>query len=152
MVSAYGISSIADLNKELFLEIKFQKRNKQRKWLEICGKTIATGAVGIGKTLLKNVAKIDIDFNLSEPNYKKLYDLINLKNKLIIFEDIERSGVNIIEFLGYVNSLVEQDGVKVLLVANEQEFLRVLDSERQTSNQKTAKKEKGKKSLHTIRV
>ncbi len=142
MVSAYGISSIADLNKELFLEIKFQKRNKQRKWLEICGKTIATGAVGIGKTLLKNVAKIDIDFNLSEPNYKKLYDLINLKEKLIIFEDIERSSINIIEFLGYVNSLVEQDGVKVLLVANEQEFLKEENSESQQSIQGKTEKEK----------
>ena len=142
MVSAYGISSIADLNKELFLEIKFQKRNKQRKWLEIFGKTIETGAVGIGKTLLKNVAKIDIDFNLSEPNYKKLYDLINLKEKLIIFEDIERSGINIIEFLGYVNSLVEQDGVKVLLVANEQEFLKEENSESQQSIQGKTEKEK----------
>lgn len=75
--------------------------------------------MGIGKTLLKNIAHIDIDFDLSEPNYKKLYDLVNLKDKLIIFEDIERSSVDIIEFLGYVNSLVEQDGVKVLLVANE---------------------------------
>ena len=80
--------------------------------------------MGIGKTLLKNIAHIDIDFDLSEPNYKKLYDLVNLKDKLIIFEDIERSSVDIIEFLGYVNSLVEQDGVKVLLVANEQEFLK----------------------------
>lgn len=142
MVSAYGLSSIVDLNKELFLEIKFQKHNKQRKWLEIFGKTITTGVVGIGKTLLRNVAKIDIDFNLSEPNYKKLYGLIDLKEKLIIFEDIERSGINIIEFLGYVNSLVEQDGVKILLVANEQEFIKEENSESQQSIQGKTKKEK----------
>ena len=142
MVSAYGLSSIADLNKELFLEIKFQKHNKRRKFLEIFGKTLATGAVGIGKTLLKNVAKIDIDCNLSEPNYKKLYDLIDLKDKLIIFEDVERSGINIIEFLGYVNSLVEQDRVKVLLVANEQEFIKEENSESQQSIQGKTKKEK----------
>lgn len=141
IVSAYGLSSIADINKELFLEIKFQKRKKQCKWLATFGKTIATGAVGIGKTLLKNIAHIDIDFDLSEPNYKKLYDLVNLKDKLIIFEDIERSSVDIIEFLGYVNSLVEQDGVKVLLVANEQEFLKITDSDSQLSNQRDKNKE-----------
>lgn len=141
IVSAYGLSSIADINKELFLEIKFQKTKKQCKWLATFGKTIATGAVGIGKTLLKNIAHIDIDFDLSEPNYKKLYDLVNLKDKLIIFEDIERSSVDIIEFLGYVNSLVEQDGVKVLLVANEQEFLKTSDSDSQLSNQRDKNKE-----------
>ena len=141
IVSAYGLSSIADINKELFLEIKFQKTKKQCKWLATFGKTIATGAVGIGKTLLKNIAHIDIDFDLSEPNYKKLYDLVNLKDKLIIFEDIERSSVDIIEFLGYVNSLVEQDGVKVLLVANEQEFLKTTGSDSQLSNQRDKNKE-----------
>lgn len=141
IVSAYGLSSIADINKELFLEIKFQKTKRQCKWLATFGKTIATGAVGIGKTLLKNIAHIDIDFDLSEPNYKKLYDLVNLKGKLIIFEDIERSSVDIIEFLGYVNSLVEQDGVKVLLVANEQEFLKTTDSDSQLSNQRDKNKE-----------
>lgn len=141
IVSAYGLSSIADINKELFLEIKFQKTKKQCKWLATFGKTIATGAVGIGKTLLKNIAHIDIDFDLSEPNYKKLYDLVNLKDKLIIFEDIERSSVDIIEFLGYVNSLVEQDGVKVLLVVNEQEFLKTSDSDSQLSNQRDKNKE-----------
>lgn len=141
IVSAYGLSSIADINKELFLEIKFQKTKRQCKWLATFGKTIATGAVGIGKTLLKNIAHIDIDFDLSEPNYKKLYDLVNLKDKLIIFEDIERSNVDIIEILGYVNSLVEQDGVKVLLVANEQEFLKTTDSNSQLSNQRDKNKE-----------
>lgn len=141
IVSAYGLSSIADINKELFLEIKFQKTKRQCKWLATFGKTIATGAVGIGKTLLKNIAHIDIDFDLSEPNYKKLYDLVNLKDKLIIFEDIERSSVDIIEFLGYVNSLVEQDGVKVLLVANEQEFLKTTGSDSQLSNQRDKNKE-----------
>lgn len=141
IVSAYGLSSIADINKELFLEIKFQKTKKQCKWLATFGKTIATGAVGIGKTLLKNIAHIDIDFDLSEPNYKKLYDLVNLKDKLIIFEDIERSSVDIIEFLGYVNSLVDQDGVKVLLVANEQEFLKTTGSDSQLSNQRDKNKE-----------
>ena len=141
IVSAYGLSSIAGINKELFLEIKFQKTKKRCKWIAAFGKTIATGAVGIGKTLLKNIAHIDIDFDLSEPNYKKLYDLINLKGKLIIFEDIERSSVDIIEFLGYVNSLVEQDGVKVLLVANEQEFLKTTDADSQLSNQRDKNKE-----------
>ena len=38
-------------------------------------------------------------------------------------EDLERSSIDIIEVLGFVNNLVEQDGVKVLLVANEEEII-----------------------------
>ena len=47
-----------------------------------------------------------------------------MSDKLIIFEDIERSGIDIIELMGYVNNLCEQDGVKVLLVASEKEILK----------------------------
>ena len=47
---------------------------------------------------------------------------MDLTGKLIILEDLERSGIDILEVLGYVNNLVEQDGVKVLLVANESEI------------------------------
>lgn len=54
---------------------------------------------------------------------KQLYDSIDLSGKLIILEDLERSGIDILEILGYVNSLTEQDGVKVLLVANEHELI-----------------------------
>lgn len=38
-------------------------------------------------------------------------------------EDIERTQIDLLELMGYVNNLVEQDGVKVLLVANEEEIL-----------------------------
>lgn len=55
---------------------------------------------------------------------QELYESINLSNKLVILEDIERSQIEVIELLGYVNSLVEQDNVKVLLVANENEMLK----------------------------
>ena len=54
---------------------------------------------------------------------QKLYKSIDLSGKLIIIEDLERSGIDILEILGYVNNLVEQDGVKVLLVAKEDELI-----------------------------
>ena len=126
IVSLYGLKEIKDLNKELYLEIKFKKSHKTKAaaLASAFGKTVLSGAVGIGKTILKHVANVDIDFNLKEPNYEKLYESVNLKDRLIIFEDVERSGIDIIEFMGYVNNIVEQDGIKVLIVANESEIIK----------------------------
>lgn len=61
---------------------------------------------------------------LSDDDLSELYESVNLKDKLLILEDVERSNINITNLLGYVNGLVERDGVKVLLVANENEILR----------------------------
>lgn len=63
-----------------------------------------------------------VDLSVSEKDLNNLYSSVDLTGKLIVLEDVERSSIDIKEILGYVNSLVEQDGVKVLLVANEQEI------------------------------
>lgn len=78
--------------------------------------------------MLKQLTKIDIDFSVSNPDWQKLYDSVDYSNKLIILENLERSGIDIIEILGYVNNLVEEDGVKVLLVANEDELIKYAQS------------------------
>ncbi len=78
----------------------------------------------IAKTVAKGIAgKFGIDVNMSEDDLKKMYSSIDLSNKLLVFEDLERSNIEIAKLLGYVNNLVERDGVKVLLVANENEIL-----------------------------
>ena len=126
-ISLYGIKDLAELNKQLFLEIKLGKLKKKKGlfgWISSHGRTILSGAVGVGKTILKNVAHIDVDIDLKEPKWSKMFENVNLKKKLIIFDDVERSNIDIIEFLGYVNNLVEIDGVKVLLIANEDELIK----------------------------
>ena len=64
-----------------------------------------------------------VNFDISEKEFNKLYKSINLTGKLIILEDLERSGIDILVIMGYINNLVEQDGVKILIVANENEIL-----------------------------
>lgn len=124
VVSLYGIQDLKEVNKELFLEIKLQGIPKKYRWLSSFGKTLASGTAIVGKTILKQLANVDIDLSVKEPNYEKIYRSINLKNRLIVFEDLERASVDTVEFLGYVNNLVEQDGVKVLIVANEGEIVK----------------------------
>ena len=55
----------------------------------IC-KPVFTGAIGIGKTILKSLT-CWFGFSIDNPNMQKLYDSVDLKNKLVVFEDIERS-------------------------------------------------------------
>ena len=77
----------------------------------------------VAKTILKSLP-VPINFNLSDDDRKKLYESIDFSGCLIILEDLERSGMSILDVLGFVNNLVEQDGVKVLLVANEDEIMK----------------------------
>lgn len=67
---------------------------------------------------------VGINIGLSDDDLTELYESVNLENKLLILEDVERCNINITYLLGYVNGLVERDGVKVLLIANESEILK----------------------------
>ena len=60
---------------------------------------------------------------VSDKQMQKVYDSINLNKKLLVLEDIERTQIDIIELLGYINNMCENDGVKVLLVTNENVLL-----------------------------
>ena len=65
-----------------------------------------------------------IDANMSDDDLNKLYSSVNLNGKLLVFEDLERSDIDLIKLMGYINNLVERDDVKILLVANENEIIK----------------------------
>lgn len=121
VVSVYGLTRIKELNKSLYLELRTPKVIKDMNMHKEDGSCLKVW----GKTILKGIASfLNINLSRDEEDLEKLYKSINLKDKLIIFEDVERSSIDLIEFLGYVNNLVETDGIKVLLVANEDELQR----------------------------
>lgn len=115
VVSLYGLNDVKDISKAIYLEIRAKIKSLKKEKAQagkIVGKTIIKGALSVA----------GIDLSLKEADLEKLYASIDLKDKLIILEDLERSGITIKQVLGYVNNLVEQDGAKVLLVANENEI------------------------------
>lgn len=116
LISLYGLKETEEISKNIYINLrlkKFQPKNE----------IIATSEY-IAKTLVNGITSFfSVDLNISERNMKNLYRTINLSNKLIILEDVERSQINILDLLGYVNNLVEQDNVKVLMVVNEKEFI-----------------------------
>lgn len=117
VVSLYGLKDLHEISKSIYLEIRakaFAKKSEK----------LSTGKL-IGKTIIKGIASFfNVDLSMKEEDLQKMYESIDLTGKLIILEDLERSNIDIIEIMGYVNNLVEQDGVKVLLVANEEEIIK----------------------------
>lgn len=126
VVSLYGLKDLQEISKALYLEVR-------AKPLTAKNEKLSAGKI-IGKTIIKGVASFfGVDLDVSQKDLNKLYNSIDLSGKLIVFEDLERSCIEIKEILGYVNNLCEQDGVKVLLVTNEQEFIKYQENEQYNS-------------------
>lgn len=122
VVSLYGLKNVTDISKSIYFELKTGFLRKDNE-------VITTGIL-TAKTVLRGVTSFfGVDLKASDAELQKLYESVDLSGKLIILEDIERCQIGILELLGFVNNLVEQDGVKVLLVANEKEFLKYCNVE-----------------------
>ena len=116
VISLYGLETIEDISKSIYMELRTKALDKESEvWSagKLIAKTVAKGAAGI----------FGIDVSMSEDDLQKLYSSIDLSGKLLVFEDLERNGIELVKLLGYVNNLVERDGIKILLVANENEIL-----------------------------
>lgn len=116
IVSLYGLKDTAEISQSIYLgtRMKFLTAASEK----------STTVTFAGETIIKGIAgAFGVDLSVSERSLKRLYASVNLTGKLVVLEDLERSGIDILEVLGYVNNLVEQDGVKVLLVANEEELI-----------------------------
>jgi len=113
LISLFGLKSIDEIQSEIFLSLYPILRNKAVKL-----------TAGISKSLIKGIMKItnlgDYDSYVSEVDINK-GDWINFNDLVICFDDLERvsKALNIEEIIGYINSLVENENVKVLILANE---------------------------------
>ena len=117
VVSLYGLESISDISKSVYMELRMKSIEKN-------SEAMATGKL-ITKTIIKGVIGVlGIDANMSDDDLNKLYSSVNLNGKLLVFEDLERSDIDLIKLMGYINNLVERDDVKILLVANENEIIK----------------------------
>lgn len=73
---------------------------------------------------LKEIEKLGIDLNALEMKPIDFIEFLTpLSEYLIIFDDIERCKCQIDELFGTLNELVEHEGAKLILVANESEIM-----------------------------
>lgn len=123
IISLYGLTDIVDISKSIYVDLRTvgktnhtEVKSTGKAVFKIIGKTIFNGLIN----------KIGFDIgSVQDINFQEIYESINLDGKLIIFDDFERSEINKVELLGYINSLCEQDGVKVMIVANESELIKI---------------------------
>lgn len=142
IVSLYGLNDLKEISKAIYLEERIKKLRAKVNESKVFGnaETQASAKI-IGKTIVKGVASVfNVNLSSNEEDLQRLYESLDLSGKLIILEDLERTNIPIKDVLGYVNSLVEQDGVKVLLVANEREILKSEEYEATNAEGKTEKK------------
>ncbi|MBR6982022.1 MAG: hypothetical protein IKH75_00585 [Ruminococcus sp.] len=121
IVSLYGLSDTSEISKAIYTELRSFKFKKKHEVLTTAG----VAASVVPKTVFNAMtSRVGYDIGqVSDKQMQKVYDSINLNKKLLVLEDIERTQIDIIELLGYINNMCENDGVKVLLVTNENVLL-----------------------------
>lgn len=110
-ISLYGINSVEEISKQIILAYCLSNKDEKLTGLLQTGAKIAGAALSI---FAKDIKTDDAS--------ETLVDFISTKNIILIFDDLERCVCSINEVLGYINSFVEQDGMKVIIVANEKEI------------------------------
>ena len=119
-ISLYGIKSKEEITKKIYYTI-VEKDIKISDGLKIAGKS----AEKVAETVIEKKFKIDI----------KKFDFIDIsglialfkdiKDYILVFDDLERCDMPINEVLGYINEYVEHKEVKVIIIANENEINKI---------------------------
>ena len=104
-VSLYGVTSYDEI------ETKFLQSSNPEIFNE---KSILVGK--LADAFINNKIKSSLGI------IKKSLSSLNAKGKILIFDDLERCSINIINLLGYINFFVEHQSYKVILIANEEEL------------------------------
>jgi hypothetical protein len=104
LVSLYGLKTPQEIDDAMVAAIY--------PWTEHGGVRIASA---VGKAFLKH-AKIDL------PELKSSDFINRMSADIFVFDDLERCRMPVIDAFGYINQLVERDGCKVIILANEDEI------------------------------
>lgn len=115
-VSLYGSTSLADVEQAIFQRL--------HPWLGSKPVTLLTRAV---KKKLTGGVNFDVnrdgvsDFNLAaqESDLDMAKYFLDTSNKILVFDDLERSSMKLTTLLGYVNNFIEHKSGKVILLAEE---------------------------------
>lgn len=126
-VSLYGMSLIEEIENEFFRQLHPILASKG---MQVLGK--------LTKGVLK--ATIQLDFNndgksdgnvaVSIPDKSSLKQKKIPEEKILVFDDIERCEIPLPNLLGYINQLVEHNGFKVILIADEEKIEKNTDNSR----------------------
>lgn len=118
-VSLYGVTNYSEIE-DLLLQQLYPFRTS--KGMVIAGKIFKSLLKGVLKIDVTNDGKDDIMWNFSMPEIDIPQKFEDSSFSLLIFDDLERCSINIENILGYINSFVESQYLKVVIIANEDEI------------------------------
>lgn len=121
-VSLYGMTTYSEINEALFQELHPILGSKKAKLATkiISGMVKTTLRIDLfgdtkeDATISSGIPKIDL------PDY-----LLNIEEKILVFDDLERCSIPVQNILGYINQFVENQDAKVIIVANEKELFKL---------------------------
>lgn len=128
-ISLYGCKSVEEIEENLYWSIvdeqfyeKYEKIThsenyfgKEKEKRQKSGRIITN----ISK---KMVSFLIQRFEVPPITYELIADFLALNKNIFIFDDLERCDCSPNDILGYINGLVEHEGAKVILIANEREI------------------------------
>lgn len=120
-ISLFGLLSIDDIQDLIFRELFPILKSKNVKL-----------GMGITKSLLRAVAGVTRLGKIEDfiGDYTQAAEeLLNFDELVICFDDLDRksASIRIEDVFGYINSLVENQGVKILVIANEEQLRKDLN-------------------------
>lgn len=132
-LSLFGIKTAGEIYSSIFIEsLNYLKNVREKAKLPWVQKVSAIyEAIQIKISDLPIIGKIPIQIN-TDQLFKNLLlqkDSEELKRIVIVFDDFERSGVDISECLGVISEFTTL-GVKVFVIANDQEVKRIGEYEK----------------------
>jgi len=116
-ISLYGINSIEEISKKIFLETNPMMSKTLKKFVDNADGNIIPEYVKTGVDIANLYGNITPTTN--QMDFAKLF---STDDKVLCFDDLERANIDIIDILGYINNFVEHDGIKTILICNEKEL------------------------------
>jgi hypothetical protein len=118
-VSLYGLNTTTEIEDKFYSDLHPILSSKAFSLGTKIFKGFLKGAIKID---LNNDGREDGTLNASVPDLNLPDYLDNTDGYVLIFDDLERCGINHETLLGYINSFVEHLGQKVILLANKKEI------------------------------
>lgn len=118
-ISLYGVSRTSQIEEKIFEALHPLFASKPAKLAGV-----------VVKGLIKTTIQVDLDkdnrndgsYSLQIPEINLPGFLNNLEKRVLVFDDLERCKLDVDSVLGYINTYVEEQRSKVIILANEDEI------------------------------
>ncbi len=116
-MSLYGINSLEEISKKIFIETNPMINKTLKKFVDTREGNVIPEYVKTGLDMANLFGTTS--FSSDKVDFSKMF---SIDDKILCFDDLERANVDVIDILGYINNFVEHDGIKTILICNEKEL------------------------------